>query len=320
MRDLAELNSQLFEQLDFLASSSREFDAGKRHEAKRIANAICTIVHDKHRTVSILSQLAVKDRVQFVASGCEYQLPEDPTKERFQSPPLVTISLGPDGMVYEPRLDESPQKQRSLSFDDWWVNDPIFWYRDEEQGTWVERTMSRRDLVLSITDQDGGRHFDKLLSEAAYRHMKTNHGFRETKTGHLSVMFTELVSVRQIGWELAESIRRFEETEGIKITDPNFFGEIRDSKLCFFPSRRGFYQAPGIGPLEFGREYEATIVVNHLTTGCVKLVVNATMSEAISEVGTHTSRVTAGRSLASGVFGEFTDAVIDRISIEAVPK
>jgi hypothetical protein len=321
MRDRAELNAQLFEQLDFIETSSREFDAGKLHEAKRIANAIYTIVVDKSRTVSILRQLKVKDEISFLASGTKYDPLSNPEKTRFQSPPLVRIVTGQNGFEYTPRLDQSPKNHRMLEFENWWNKDAIFWYRAQGGQGPEEKTMSRKDLVSSLTDQDGGRHLDQQLTDANYRYLKGNHDFRNMETGLLVAMSTELVTVRQIGWELVESLRQYERSTNIEIANPKLYAEIRDKKLSFFPSKRGFYNSPELeGKLESGRTYDATIIVDRLTKGAIRMVGNGVMAEPISTAGTYSMRIVAGNGSFTGVLGEFTDAIVDKITFNLVQE
>jgi hypothetical protein len=69
-RTRAELVSALNEQLGAIKASSAAFDAGVTWEATRLATAAYVILHDgKRRTVSLLTQLGVKEKIPFISSS-----------------------------------------------------------------------------------------------------------------------------------------------------------------------------------------------------------------------------------------------------------
>ena len=60
------LLANLEEQIDFLRTSCALYDEGKEHEAKRIALSVRVLVHDTGAGESLLGQLGVKDKQEFV--------------------------------------------------------------------------------------------------------------------------------------------------------------------------------------------------------------------------------------------------------------
>ena len=64
-----DLEADLAEQLQFLASSSRAFDQGDLAEAKRIALVIRVLVHDTAMSHSLLAQLGIKDSLAWADSA-----------------------------------------------------------------------------------------------------------------------------------------------------------------------------------------------------------------------------------------------------------
>ena len=71
-------------------------------------------------------------------------------------------------------------------------------------------------------------------------------------------------------------------------------------------------------PITAGAAYLAEMVVNSITTGSVYITVNLTKTEAVSSAGTHKMIVRAGLEGGFGVFGDYTDAVIDRVSLREI--
>lgn len=321
MRDEKELKASLLEQLGFLESSSREFDDGKLAEAKRIANSIYTIVHDKNQAKSILGQLEIKEKIDFVATGKEYTPPNDPTKKRYSSPPLLNIlSGGSKGLEFVPKLGNSARGHRKLKFEDWWKNDPIYWYQEEgdKDGTYREVLLSREELILTITDQDGGRHLDPKVRNNLYKRMKETRDWKNALTGQPIDIKPELKTARQIGWELTESLRAFGYHLNQEDTKKKLF-EISGKKMRFFSDERGLVERnrKGFQPIP-GKDYSVEITVDSISKGSVRVVINSTTTDPITTIGFHSIRIVAGDGELSGIFGEYTDAVIDRISFKPV--
>ncbi len=69
--NVVELQAHLAEQLQFLEASADAFDRGFRGEAKRMAATIRILVHQTHRSHSLLGQLGILERypVSLTVSG-----------------------------------------------------------------------------------------------------------------------------------------------------------------------------------------------------------------------------------------------------------
>ena len=69
-RTRGELVSALNNQLKAIEASSAAFDEGEAWEATRLAVAVYVILYDgKGRTVSLLSQLGIKEKIPFVSTS-----------------------------------------------------------------------------------------------------------------------------------------------------------------------------------------------------------------------------------------------------------
>lgn len=143
------LLSHLDDQLQFLRSSSVSYDNGFIGEAKRLALVIRILVHDTQSSVSLLTSLDVKDKFLYYdhhPAGIE-------PGTVFQT--RLRIQVTPDGPQYLPH-DKPPAHKHPFS--DWWnniliVNSPDVSY-------------TRKQVVLSVANTDGGGHVDPKLDES----------------------------------------------------------------------------------------------------------------------------------------------------------
>jgi hypothetical protein len=188
--DLAE---HLAEQTAFLHASCDSFDRGFDAEAKRIATVARVLVHDTQNSHALLGLLGKKNIYFFDSAP-----PLDPNNQMTESP-LLMMGTGKDN--YLAPLDSGPSfAHRWRPFDGWW-DDPIF--RDS-QG----RTLSRRELVLTAANQDGGAHVDPALNETYADLGKNNSlGWRVyDASGGKPMSGAVKAAIRQIGHEILRTL------------------------------------------------------------------------------------------------------------------
>ena len=189
-----DFEAHLKRQIGFLNRSCAAFDAGQIDEAIRIATAVRVIVHQTKNSTSLLKHLnATTINLLSTAQGA------DPGT--LFSMNMGTISIGSDGTSsYYPSLGEGIHKEL-IPVSKWWdqvivVSHPV--------------RLSRRKIVLSAANQDGGAHVDAVL-ESDYEEMK-DEGFMNisasksdgSSTSH-KLENTHLVCLRQMGYELLNS-------------------------------------------------------------------------------------------------------------------
>ncbi len=199
-RPHSEIQGMLEQQREALIASCKSYDEGNRWEALRIATAVYIIVHDGgRRSKSILTQLGLRGSLRFVGSGI----------------PCIAGNLAPEAVLaqmriwkdgkaeYVPWLDKKAGPLRSLQFHDWWDKETI--YRDAELG------LTRRGLVFSLRNQEGGAHVDARLTDPSYIRMtrlpvvKLLGGSGDTEPSPFADVAS--ASMRQIAWELLQTIR-----------------------------------------------------------------------------------------------------------------
>jgi hypothetical protein len=200
-RSMAELNQELFEQTSALDASCRNYDAGEVWEHKRIANSIYTLVFDKARSKSVISQLGKKNELKFVSTG---DLNESllSKKVTHSTSPLLVMRMGERGkLVNLPSLNS--RKCSLVGFDEWWERE-VIWFRKIRGG--APLVLCRKTLILSVTDQDGGRHYDETLSDEAYRAIKYLSSFTDSKSGEPALLHEGPTMVRQIAHEVLQTL------------------------------------------------------------------------------------------------------------------
>jgi hypothetical protein len=151
-----DFRAKLREQLDFIASSCARFDKGHTHEAQRIATAIRVIGHDRRGARSLLTHLNARSSTHLLSSiaGPEH-FPNAPAGLKpISQLPLGTIVVTPDGVRHSTEFDANGLCQQ-LTVDDWW--DEVVWRYSPDI------CLTRKLLVLTATEKDGGAHVDATL-------------------------------------------------------------------------------------------------------------------------------------------------------------
>jgi hypothetical protein len=187
--DLAEHFS---DHVAFLSASSEAFDSGRSGEAKRLATSLRVLLHDTQHSHSLLGQLG-RLGARFISSA----LPHEPQSFGTHGG-LVMIAVSKGNTSYYAPLDDAICR-RWLRFKGWW-NEVVF--VDAQRAT-----LSRRDLILAVADQDGGAHVDPLLSETYAKLSRHNSMGWTEHPGNMPIPNAERAAVRQIAHEVLATLR-----------------------------------------------------------------------------------------------------------------
>jgi hypothetical protein len=200
-RTRSELIRALENQRRFLETSAAAYDAGDETEAIRMATVAYVLLHDGgRRNKSILTQLGMRGSLRFVASGNGIN-----PKNLFTQLPLVMVGAFSEGprAEYLPLLGQGPMAPRNLQFGRWW--EEIIY--QSQKG----RTLTRKSLIMSLRDQEGGGHFDEELSDEAYISAadKTTVGLFISINGtdRMPEKGPHLATMRQIAWEIERTLK-----------------------------------------------------------------------------------------------------------------
>jgi hypothetical protein len=203
----------LAEQLRFLETSCDSYDSGNDSEAKRLATTLRLLLHDTPSSKSLLGQLGMKER-PFWNSALQNI---DGNVYTFSA--LTAMHSGPEGSKYVAHLDDV-KGARASDFNSWW-GEVIFIDKDQS-------TITRRELVLSIANKDGGSHIDPVLDEkyAKLSRKGSLNWIEHTPTGGTPLRPPERAAIRQIAHEVLKTLRpeyqKKSQVPGIRIAGVSF--------------------------------------------------------------------------------------------------
>ncbi len=189
-----DLEASFREQAGFLQASAKLFDEGHTSEAKRLATTLRVLLHDKRQSKSLLSQLGYEFLKFHDSTGPE--MPENLLTEC----PLVIMGIGGSGPDFRPLLDSGPFSTVQKPFAVWWSQ---IVFVDNRRATFT-----RKDVVLSVADTDGGAHVDPALPEAYHRLSRENSiaWMVGSPAGKRAAQNPVPAAIRQITYEVLRSI------------------------------------------------------------------------------------------------------------------
>jgi hypothetical protein len=194
-----ELKEDFKLQLELLKVLADQYDKGDTIVGKSIATSIRVLVYDTDNSHSLLSQLCLKNRKFFDTASPVVEGVSGETQRIGSFCGLVGIGVGiKNKQSYIPYLDETPgDKFGFVDFNEYW-NRNIFIDNNKNKFT-------RKDIVLAITNQDGGAHVDPKIDEKYKQLSRQNSlGWKTSVDGKIwdNSQGSELATVRQIAHEL----------------------------------------------------------------------------------------------------------------------
>lgn len=190
---------KLQEQLNNIKDACERYDRRSFEAALGIAVALRIIFHDKGRQVSLISHLGTPNIRLLSTAPDPIGLTKAPTGL------LTKLEIKPDALRQEfmPFLGDAAPR-RWVPVKAWWEEDYV--YKDVDDTI----TINRRDLALSVAEQDGGAHIDARLG-ALYQRIVDGAGWGmnvEPPNGSSIVVVptnAHFAPLRQMGWELLHS-------------------------------------------------------------------------------------------------------------------
>jgi len=207
-RTQEQLKEALFQQIQFLNTSCQAFDDGNESEALRIAGVLRTLLHDTDTSKSLLGQLGIKDKVQFIDSADP--IDPIPTDRQHNGRTIMVISGMPGLFGIRPTMEGTkfialqslkPNARGVVSFVEWWKVGCI-------PGENKARH-SREWLVMQMANKEGGAHVDPEITKGYAELRTTGMGMTVSSNGVNGFINSPAdVSVRQIAWELLASLKQ----------------------------------------------------------------------------------------------------------------
>lgn len=177
-------------------------------EAKRIGIIIRLLLHHTKNSKSLLNQLGVQDKIDFLdTSGPRGKLHSMTNmKEVRNIDPnqflALVAKINTDCSLLAVPLFKQHQPEwynayKRVDFRTWWEMEVI---------AYNNHSLSRKDLVLFITDKDGGAHVDNSIDLKYYNTKKSSLMLNIMGVDTPLEQNIIYASVAQIGWELINSI------------------------------------------------------------------------------------------------------------------
>lgn len=179
-RDRTELVDQLRRQVGFLRRSADDFDDGHEDEAVRMATTVRVLVHNTPRSRALLTQLGVLDTLSFVDTSVDQgvtqrRLPDGSIELKQTVSPggMASIWATGDGRLsfHAACVDAGRRKP----FADWWTTAIVPASRPYEPPPLYD-AITRKSLVLTMANQDGGAHVDPELDVHYAAFLAKQHG------------------------------------------------------------------------------------------------------------------------------------------------
>jgi hypothetical protein len=196
-----ELLGHLKDQIAFMKQSASSYDNGFEDEAKRLAVVTRVLVHDTKNSTSLLTLLNKKN-IKFYDSSIPYY-PENLLS--YNGLVMMRISTHEGGSYVAPLDDGPPTRSRTkkIPFDMWWKDMIVL---KDQNG----KTFTRKDLVLTVANKEGGTHIDPNLDQA-YANLSRFHsmGWKFSKGGVAENFKNSpvLPSIRQITHEVLKTLK-----------------------------------------------------------------------------------------------------------------
>jgi hypothetical protein len=196
----SELLAALATQIDFLHRSSAAFDAGHQDEAIRLATHVRVLVHQTSSSHALLAQLGLLESLAFVDTAIDSSVKREigsqgqiMLRQTMSPGVLAGIGLAMDGFRFSPLLggENAPR----VSFAEWWEPDLV-------PATSTEKGISRKWLVLTMTNQGGGAHVDPSLDARYAAFLANRAGLSIVETSPPIVNSVAHVAMRQIAHEI----------------------------------------------------------------------------------------------------------------------
>ncbi|HEX3099453.1 MAG TPA: SEC-C metal-binding domain-containing protein [Patescibacteria group bacterium] len=254
-----ELNDHLHQQLEFLNASAEAYDKGFVDEAKRLAHILRLLLHDTSSSHSLLGQLNLKTNNFFSTSVSTRSLGQNQSRIGSYSG-LIGLSVSSKS-GYVPYLDDIPGDYTGyIDFDTYW-NEIIFVDKGGDK-------YNRKEIILSVANQDGGSHVDPAL-DAKYAKLSRDNSLGwiagNNEDGFIPVSGAELAAIRQIAHEVQRTLnpnmpkKKFPATDGFVLGGQGIILSYDDTAATRNVNKIGRNEAC---PCESGKKWKRCGLIN----------------------------------------------------------
>lgn len=158
------LRVKLEEQIDFLESSSERFDQGRESEAIRLAQQLRILFHQTHHSKALVYQANLASQKMLTSRR------NDKGVYGFLA---IKIALDSERPIWSaPLLEKNAKYLRGINLGEWWQSEKIF--------SMDEKSYTRKSIILSMANKDGGAHVDPVLEDYYLRLCEGEQGLKLT--------------------------------------------------------------------------------------------------------------------------------------------
>jgi len=198
-----DLFNHLKEQIEFLQRSAKSFDVGYVSEGKRMALVIRVLLHNTSHSHSLLHLLG-KDKIKFYNTASNTDNGTAMSTHRLIGLKLSINKGKSETSYYAPLDNRNPNidVNRKIDFLQWWNGIVII---DK-----LSNKFSRKDIILSICNTDGGAHIDPKLNAvyaALSRFNSLGWKASDSKGKDRDLFNAELMTTRQICHEVLKTLK-----------------------------------------------------------------------------------------------------------------
>lgn len=149
---MSDFSENLKTHLSFIARSCELYDQGHKEEALRVAVSLRVMFHDTPHSISLLKHLQRKESIHIISTFAS-QKSMNAEYGNVHWHTVIPVMLTSQGV--QAPMNSWPTRS-VLLIDDWW-----------QEQIWLERpiALSRKDIILSAANQDGGAHVDANPNE-----------------------------------------------------------------------------------------------------------------------------------------------------------
>lgn len=202
------------DQLEHLKKECEDFDNGDIYQINIISVSLRKLLKDTKMSKSLLMQLDIKDKVKFINTLIKPKTISFWELENVSNLNIIVSGIYAgllrkkiftnDNIVhfqFAPLLDANNRDATFLDFDSWY-NGVI--YKDENYE------ISRKKLIDTIAEQDGGAHYDESIEES-YVKFAEKTSLKINVNGDIVAFDNNpaQISLRQIAYEVITSLELF---------------------------------------------------------------------------------------------------------------
>ena len=154
-------------------------DEQREIRAVMIAAQLRTLLYDSGKSMSILSQLGIKESLFFMPVCADGQI--DMASNLVPSYSLVDCQITSDGLYVCYKKPNHFSHRLNVFFNHWW-NEIVI----DTKGAAPVR-LSRRGIVLTLCDKEGGAHLDPEFTDEYYE-VNYNFGYKIVKENQMTTL------------------------------------------------------------------------------------------------------------------------------------